>query len=937
MSESKFIKVVGAKVHNLKNIDISIPKHTLTTITGPSGSGKSSLAFDTLYVEGQRRYIESLSSYARQFLGQFSPPDVESITGLSPSIAINQKTIVSNPRSTVGTITEVYDYIRVLFARVGTLYCLESGEEVKSYTPAKIVKDILSRPKGKKVVILSPLPFKTRAECSSLVSKHFSLGFSRYRVNGKIRSYEDHRFVEQLSPKSIIEVVVDRFVIKENISKRCSDSVEYALRIGRGCLGVLVEEKEFFYSEQNMAQKSKRIYPNLEPRLFSFNSPQGACPCCNGLGQSKSFDQENMISDDNISIPEGAIGVLSKRNSFLLKMVQCVAKEEGVDLNSPLKALPVKFVTLLFEGGPKVYRYSFESENTVFKFSRKFPGIIKWVDRKYRETSSERVRASLTPYMDIKVCPDCQGQRLNKTALNTRVGGKNIAEICEMPLKDSLKFIKTLELEGEKKLIARKLVREITSRLRFLNDVGLGYLCLNRSASTLSGGESQRIRLATQIGSHLSGVLYVLDEPSIGLHQRDNLKLFRTLKRLRDLGNTVIIVEHDEEAIRTSDFVVDLGPGAGNRGGHIVAKGDLKSILGHRRSLTAAYLSGRKAVVVSPERRTPSSFMTLTGGEKNNIRNLDVVLPLGVIVSISGVSGSGKSTLIHDILAPALRQTLARRSGLFKRPYRKLEGVEKIDSLVELDQSPIGRTPHSNPATYTGLFDLIRTLFSQTSESKIRGYQPGRFSFNVKGGRCGECEGHGVKKIEMHFLPAVYITCNECGGSRYNGETLSISYKGKNIAEVLSMEVHEALKFFGNHPGIVRILETLESVGLGYMKLGQSATTLSGGEAQRLKLSRELAKKKRGHCLYMLDEPTTGLHFEDIRILLSALSALVSRGHSIIVIEHNLDVLKSADYIVDLGPEGGEAGGRIVAQGTPEQVARAKNSHTGKFLGKHLP
>ena len=938
MSETKLIKIVGARVHNLKNIKISLPKRSLTTITGPSGSGKSSLAFDTIHVEGQRRYIESLSSYARQFLGQFSPPDVDSITGLSPSIAINQKTSTKNPRSTVGTVTEIYDYMRILFARAGTLYCPKGLDEVKKYTPAQIVQDILKHPYRTKMVFLAPLSFKDKKKQTAKLKSFFSLGLTRYRIDGRLKSFERDSSFSTLKLSSQIELVVDRIILKEKMRKRLTESVEYGLKQGLGDLLVLIDGQEYFFSEKFLSPKSKIVYPELEPRSFSFNSPHGACPKCNGLGESKTFDIKKMILNENVSILEGAVSSLSKKNSFLFKMVKCVAKSEKVNLKLPFNELPKAFLNILFHGSSTKYRYSFESENSVFRFSKKFPGIISWMEKKYNETSSESVRLSLEAWMDVKKCSDCQGRRLGPAPLHTKITGKNIMDICEMSIKDSFRYFQTLRLEGEKEIVAKKPIHEILSRLRFLIDVGLEYLSLDRRASTLSGGESQRIRLATQIGSGLSGVIYVLDEPSIGLHQRDNLKLIKTLKSLRDLGNTVIVVEHDEETMRASDYIVDLGLGAGRMGGNIVAKGTLSGLVKNTTSLTAKYLSGKKAISVPSSRRHPKTFLEIQGAKANNIHNLRASIPLGVFACISGVSGSGKSTFIHEILVPALEDTLGGHTSsiLPGDRYQSLCGGEYIDSLIKLDQSPIGRTPHSNPATYTGLFTLIRTLFSQTKESQVRGYSPGRFSFNVKEGRCGACDGHGVKTIEMHFLPDVYITCSECQGLRYNEETLTIFYREKNIADILAMDVDEAKDFFKNHIGITRILETLQSVGLGYMSLGQSATTLSGGEAQRLKLSRELAKKKRGHTFYVLDEPTTGLHFEDISILLRALNKLVDQGNTVVVIEHNMDVIKTADYVIDLGPEGGDSGGNVVAFGTPEDVRQVSESYTGRFLKRCL-
>ncbi|MCO4793094.1 MAG: excinuclease ABC subunit UvrA [Bacteriovoracaceae bacterium] len=930
------IKVTKANVHNLDNVTIKIPKNTLTVITGPSGSGKSSLAFDTIYVEGQRRYIESLSSYARQFLGQYQAPDVESITGLSPAIAIDQKTSSRNPRSTVGTITEVFDYMRVLYARVGTLFCPVSGEIVKRHTPPEIVREIMGHKEKSKVFILSRINHSNNKELEFQIKKFLSLGFSRARINNEILLIDDEiKF--KAKEEYDVELVVDRIVLKEGVDKRLTDSIEHALKLGDGIIHVLVDKKEFVFSDKNMAPSSEIIYPDLEPRLFSFNSPLGACSTCNGLGESKSFDPDLLLFDDTLSIPDGALPVITKRNSFLFKMVENMAEQEGVDFKTPYKKLPKKFIKILLEGSPRIYEYNFQSENSKFQFKKAFPGLVSWLEKKFLETGSERVRKGLEEYMNIRTCRSCNGLRLNEVALSTKIDNKNIIDLCLYNIDEASKFFNKLKLEGEKKIIGDKLIKEISNRLNFLVDVGLGYLSLNRSAATLSGGEGQRIRLATQIGSALSGVLYVLDEPSIGLHQRDNHRLIETLKSLRDIGNTVLVVEHDEDTMLESDHLIDMGPGAGIHGGKVVAQGTPKEIL-KKKSITSRYLNGKDKIEIPKERRVSTDFIKLLGAKSNNLKSIDVEIPLSSLVCITGVSGSGKSTLVHNVLTPAVRTHLARKDKHLyqKNNYRAITGLGDIKSIIELDQSPIGRTPHSNPATYSGVFDVIRTLYSKTPESQVRGYKPGRFSFNVKGGRCESCEGNGVKKIEMHFLPDVYIECSECRGSRYNKETLSILYKGKNISDVLEMTIEEGFEFFTNHTKMNRILGTMVSVGLGYMKLGQPATTLSGGEAQRLKLSKELAKKTRGHCLYILDEPTTGLHFEDIRVLLKAINTLIESGNSVIIIEHNLDVIKTADHIIDLGPEGGDEGGNIVTSGSPEEVAKVKKSFTGKFLSKVL-
>lgn len=826
--------------------------------------------------------------------------------------------------------------MRVLFARIGTLYSPETGEEVRRHTPPEIVREVMKSKNKSKVFILAKISDGKGGDINFQIKKFLSLGFSRVRINGEVQTIDDDLKLQK-TKKYDLDLVVDRLVLKEGIEKRLTDSIEHALKLGDGIISVLVDDKEFVFSEKNMAPKSGLIYPDLEPRLFSFNSPLGACPTCNGLGESKSFDPELLLFDDNLSIPEGAIPVITKRNSFLFKMIENISEQENVDFNTPYKKLPKKFKDILINGTDRIYEYNFQSENSKFQFKKSFPGLVSWLEKKFLETGSERVRKSLEEYMNIRTCRSCNGLRLNKVALSTLIDNKNIMDICVLSIEDSSRFFKDLKLEGDKFIIGEKLVKEVRSRLTFLVDVGLGYLSLNRSASTLSGGESQRIRLATQIGSALSGVLYVLDEPSIGLHQRDNQRLLTTLKNLRDLGNTVIVVEHDEDTMLGSDFILDMGPGAGIHGGKVVAKGTPEEIL-KQNTTTSNYLNGKKSIEIPRARRSLKNHIKLLGATTNNLKKLDVEIPLDGLVCITGVSGSGKSTLIHGVLTPAVRSHLANKDKHLyqKANYRAITGLSQLKSIIELDQSPIGRTPHSNPATYSGVFDEIRTLFSKTPESQIRGYKPGRFSFNVKGGRCDSCEGNGVKKIEMHFLPDVYIECSECRGSRYNKETLTILYKGKNISDVLRMTIEEASDFFSNHTKMFRILNTMVKVGLGYIKMGQPATTLSGGEAQRLKLSRELAKRTKGHCLYILDEPTTGLHFEDIRILLEAINRLVDSGNSVIIIEHNLDVIKTADHIIDLGPEGGDAGGTIVGVGTPEEISKIKNSYTGKFLKRHL-
>ena len=930
----KEIIVTKANVHNLKGVSTKIPKNTLTVITGPSGSGKSSLAFNTIYVEGQRRYIESLSSYARQFLGQYQPPDVESIEGLSPSIAIDQKSTGKNPRSTVGTITEIFDYLRILYARVGTLYCPETMEEVRSYTPHQIVKKLTGYPPKTKIQLLAPLS-NHKDDLANLLDA----GLEKFRFNKEILRYEE--LPKSFKKSDQLEAIIDRLLIKEGVEKRLADSIEYTLKWGSGYLTALIgeEQNEHFFSQHNKAPGSDKIYPELEPRLFSFNSPLGACPLCNGIGESKVFDQNTLLNDPERPLLDGAIGPLTS-NRYLRQLVESIAEIENVDIDLPYKKISKRFINILFKGSHKKYHVVFESEYSSWTTYKKFPGIAKWLEEKYHNSTSERVRKHLEQWMRIRICPLCSGNRLNDIALSTLINKKNIMEISSIPIEDTLSFIQSLKFKGEKKIISEKILTEIKSRIQFLIDVGLSYLTLNRPAVSLSGGESQRIRLATQIGSSLSGVLYVLDEPSIGLHQRDNSKLIDTLKSLRDIGNTVLVVEHDEEMIRKSDYIIDMGPGAGLKGGEIVLEGKTKAFIRKTSSsITAQYLNGKKEIPIPPKRRSFEQTIKLVGATHNNLKNLNVEIPLNVFVAITGVSGSGKSTLMHEIFVPACCHELAPHhydNFEIKNRYQLIDGVEHIDSIIELDQSPIGRTPKSNPATYTKVFDEIRSLYARTPKSRARGYSPGRFSFNVKGGRCEECEGNGIKSIEMHFLPDVHITCQGCQGKRYNQETLSILYKGNTISDILKLSVTEATEFFKNHTKINRILTTLESVGLGYIKLGQSATTLSGGEAQRLKLSRELSKNARGHCLYVLDEPTTGLHFEDIKVLLQSLEKLIHQGHTVLVIEHNLDVIKFADHIIDLGPEGGNGGGKVVSVGAPEKVAKNKKSYTGQYLKKVL-
>jgi excinuclease ABC subunit A len=930
----KEIIVKKANVHNLDNVDITIARGSLTVVTGPSGSGKSSLAFDTIFAEGQRRYIESLSSYARQFLGQMDPPDVESIVGLSPAIAIDQKSTTKNPRSTVGTVTEVYDYLRVMYARLGTPYCPDTGEELSAQSAQMIVDRILEYEDKTKIQLLSPVIRNRKGEHKDEISKYLGMGFSRLRIDGTIESVEEEVKLNKNTYHDI-EVVVDRMAIKAGIRSRLADSVELALKLSGGFLIVLFDEEEQFFSEKLVSAQTGRSFPDLNPRIFSFNSPLGACEGCNGLGIKKVFDKDKYIFDEKLSINEGAIAPLSKKSGFLFQMIKCIAKKEKADLDKPLSKMSKKFMNVLFEGSDTVYEYTFVSENSTYNFKKPFIGIENWLERKYKESSSDRVRSDLEALMNIETCPSCEGQKLNDFSRNVKVGDLNISSVCALPIDECLDFFKSIKFSGNKKIVADKLLKEIKDRLNFLLNVGLNYLTLNREAMTLSGGESQRIRLATQIGSALSGVLYVLDEPSIGLHQRDNERLIKTLKHLRELGNTVIVVEHDEDTMMAADFLVDMGPGAGIHGGHIVSQGTPEHVCNDEKSITGRYLSGKEQIEIPKERRKLTESIYLKEATENNLNKLDVEIPIGGMICVSGVSGSGKSTLVHKVLTPAVKNSI-RRNTPSKTNYKAIKGADYFKSIIELDQSPIGRTPKSNPATYTGLFDEIRKLFASTNESKVRGFKQGRFSFNVKGGRCETCEGNGLIKVEMNFLPDVYITCSSCEGRRYNRETLNILYRGKSIADILFMSIEEAQPFFENHKKINRILETLNSVGLGYMKLGQPSTTLSGGEAQRLKLSRELSKQTKGKCLYVLDEPTTGLHFRDIKVLLAAINRLVDHGHTVIIIEHNLDVIKTADHIIDLGPDGGKYGGTIVAQGTPEAVAKVKGSHTAMFLSKLL-
>ena len=932
------IIVKGAREHNLKNIDVEIPRDKLVVITGLSGSGKSSLAFDTIYAEGQRRYVESLSAYARQFLGLMEKPDVDQIEGLSPAISIDQKSSSRNPRSTVATVTEIYDYMRLLFARVGVPHNPKTGEVLTKQTPQQIVDLIFEYPKNTKVVLLAPIVKDKKGEHVHLLSEIQKAGYSRVRLDGNIIPIDE---VPKLNKqkKHTIEVVTDRLTIDKDNPQRLVESVEAALHLGEGVISVLNYDtnEEKLYSEHYTTADSDFALPEIEPRLFSFNSPHGACPSCMGLGSLLVIDAELIIPNRNLSILEGAIRPWSRttqRLNWYTKLVQAVAKAHKFSIEKPVDQLTDdQLYTILYGTGDEEIGVPGPGGRT---YKTKFEGIIPNLERRYRETDSDFVKKEIEKYMTSQICGTCNGKRLKPEVLAVTIDNKSIADISEMTVEDALSYYNGLKLGEQQQKIANQITKEILARLTFLNDVGLSYLSLDRSANTLAGGEAQRIRLATQIGSSLMGVLYILDEPSIGLHQRDNDRLISTLMRLKALGNTVIVVEHDEDTIRMADYVIDIGPAAGEHGGKVVAAGTPAEVAKVKESLTGQYLSGDKKIEVPKERRKSNGkSLKIIGATEHNLKDVTAEIPLGIMTVVSGVSGSGTSSLINDILARRLSQEY-HRSQEPAGKCKAIEGTENLDKVIDIDQSPIGRTPRSNPATYTGAFNDIRELFAMTSEAKIRGYSAGRFSFNVKGGRCENCKGDGIIKIEMHFLPDVYVTCDVCKGKRYNREALEIVYKGKNISDVLEMTVEEACDFFGNIPSISRKLETLKSVGLGYIKLGQPATTLSGGEAQRIKLASELSRRATGRTLYILDEPTTGLHFEDVKKLLEVLDALVAMGNSVLIIEHNLDVIKSADWIIDLGPEGGSKGGTILGSGTPEQIAQIKDSHTGKYLKKLL-
>lgn len=937
MQEKLIVK--GARQHNLKNITVEIPRNKMVVITGLSGSGKSSLAFDTIYAEGQRRYVESLSAYARQFLGQMDKPDVDYIEGLSPAISIDQKTTSRNPRSTVGTVTEIYDYLRLLFARAGEPHCPKCGKLIEQQTVQQIVDRVLAMEQGCRFMVMAPLIRQRKGEHVKVLDEMRRAGYVRVYVDGSVMTLDEDIRLEK-NKKHSISVVIDRLAVREGIQQRLSDSVETALKLADGFVEIAVIGGEVqLFSEHFACNDCGISLPAIEPRLFSFNNPYGACPACTGLGMNMEFDKALIIPDGSKTFAEGVIQSFSNNlNSYRMKQLEAVLAAFGYTLNDTWDSLPAKVQKLLWEGtGEEKYQFWYENLQGETKLHETvFDGILPIMKKRYREAFSDSMRQDLEEFMTSNPCPVCHGARLKPEVLSILIGGKNICQVTALTVRDCLKFFAALKLTPRQELIARQVLKEITARLQFLNDVGLDYLTLDRSAGTLSGGEAQRIRLATQIGSGLTGVLYILDEPSIGLHQRDNGKLLETLKHLRNLGNTLIVVEHDEETMYAADEIVDIGPGAGEHGGQVVAQGTAEEIKLVEDSVTGQYLSGRKFIAVPKQRRSGDGrYLTVKGARGNNLKNIDVQIPLGVFTVVTGVSGSGKSTLINDILYNALA---AKLHGARLRPaeYGSIEGMEYTDKVINIDQSPIGRTPRSNPATYTGVFDFIRELFSQTNEAKMRGYKPGRFSFNVKGGRCEACRGDGVNKIEMNFLPDVYVPCEVCHGSRYNRDTLEVHYKGKTIAEVLDMTVSEACEFFKNIPRIARKLEILEDVGLGYIHLGQAATTLSGGEAQRVKLAAELSRCSTGRTVYILDEPTTGLHIADVHKLLEVLQRLVEAGDSVIVIEHNLDVIKTADYIIDLGPEGGDKGGTVVACGTPEQVAKVKKSYTGQYIKQVL-
>ena len=936
------IIVKGARVHNLKNVSLEIPRDKLIVFTGLSGSGKSSLAFDTLYAEGQRRYVESLSAYARQFLGQMNKPDVDYIEGLSPAISIDQKTTSKNPRSTVGTITEIYDYLRLLYARIGIPHCPKCGKVISKQSVDQIVDQVMALGDKTKIQILAPIIRGKKGTHEKVLDNIKKNGYVRARVDGEIYELAEEDIKLEKTKKHNIEAVIDRLIIKEGMEGRLSDSLEAALRLAEGLVIInVIGDKDILFSENFACADCGISIQEFEPRMFSFNAPYGKCDKCDGLGTLMEIDPNLVIPNKNLSVMEGAIATWGegrlKEDSWTYAILQALSKEYDLDLNKPIKELSKEHLYLLLYGtdGHKL-SITYTKDGVKGLYSYSYDGEINSLIKRYKETNSDVIKNEIEQYMSNKACPKCKGARLNNEVLAVTVGGKNIYEFTKMPIKEELEFISSITLSEKEGIISGQIVKEIRSRLEFLVNVGLDYLNLSRSSGTLSGGEAQRIRLATQIGSALMGVLYILDEPSIGLHQRDNDKLIQTLKNLREVGNTVIVVEHDEDTMREADYIVDIGPRAGEHGGQIIAAGPVNEIMACKESITGQYLTGEKSIKVPEERRKGNgNFITVTGAKENNLKNLNVKFPLGVLTMVTGVSGSGKSTLVNEILYKGLNK-IVNKSKNPTGAYKEITGYENIDKIIDIDQSPIGRTPRSNPATYTGTFDIIRELFSQTPEAKMRGYKPGRFSFNVKGGRCEACSGDGIIKIEMQFLSDVYVPCEVCKGKRYNRETLEVKYKGKNIDDVLNMTVEEALEFFENIPRIKNKIQTLKDVGLGYIRLGQPSTQLSGGEAQRIKLAFELSKRSTGKTLYILDEPTTGLHVDDVNRLVEILQRLVDAGNTVIVIEHNLDMIKCADYIIDLGPEGGDKGGTLVAQGTPEKIVENDNSYTGRYLKKLL-
>ena len=937
----KYIKIRGAKEHNLKNIDVDIPRDSFTVLTGLSGSGKSSLAFDTIYAEGQRRYMESLSSYARMFLGQMEKPDVEKIEGLSPAISIDQKSTNRNPRSTVGTVTEIYDYFRLLYARIGIPHCPNCGKEIKKQTVDQMVDQIMSLPEKTRIQLLAPVVRGRKGEHQKLLEQAKKSGYVRVIIDGNLYELTEEIKLEK-NIKHTIDIVVDRLVIKEGIERRLTDSIESVLKLADGLMTVdIIDGEPLQFSERFSCPDCGISIDEVEPRSFSFNNPSGACPTCFGLGYKMEFDVELMIPDRRLSSEEGAIQVMgwqscTDKSSFTYAILKALTEEYHFDLNTPFGEYPEEIKNVILYGtNGKELKVQYTGQRGTGVYDIAFEGLIKNVQRKYRETSSDTMKAEYEQFMRITPCETCGGKRLKKEALAVTVGGKNIYDMTNQSVKDLKKYLDELTLTKQQQLIGEQILKEIRARVGFLNEVGLDYLSLSRATGTLSGGEAQRIRLATQIGSGLVGVVYILDEPSIGLHQRDNDKLLGALMNLRDLGNTLIVVEHDEDTMRAADYIVDIGPGAGSHGGEVIACGTAEDIMACPDSVTGDYLSGRKQIPVPKTRRTPTGYLTIKGARENNLKNIDVQIPLGVLTCITGVSGSGKSSLTNEILYKHLARDL-NRARCIPGKHDGIEGIEQLDKVIDIDQSPIGRTPRSNPATYTGVFDMIRDLFAGTPDAKERGYKKGRFSFNVKGGRCEACSGDGIIKIEMHFLPDVYVPCEVCEGRRYNRETLEVKYKGKSIYDVLDMTVEEALDFFKNVPTIHRKIQTLYDVGLSYVKLGQPSTELSGGEAQRVKLATELSKKSTGRTIYILDEPTTGLHFADVHKLTEILHRLAEGGNTVVVIEHNLDVIKTADYIIDMGPEGGAGGGTVIAQGTPEEVAKIKNSYTGQYVKKYL-